>query len=314
MINIYNKLKTLKLNIMKKEKWSSNNIPDQKGKVAIVTGATSGLGKEAAKVLASKNASVILAVRNVEKGEGVITEIKNELPTADIVVRALDLTSLESIKTFTDGIIKDFDRLDILINNAGIMMCPYSKTKDGFEIQMGTNHFGHFALTGRLMPLLKSTINSRIVATSSVAHNMGNIDFSDINWEKRKYNTQKAYGDSKIANLYFMFELIKKLENEENAPRVIAAHPGWTRTELQRHSGLASFLNNFFSQNVKMGTLPTLRAATDPEADSGDYYGPRGFMEMKGYPVKVKSNKRSQDKEAAKKLWEVSENLTSVKF
>ena len=299
---------------MKKEKWSSNHIPNQKGRVAIITGATSGLGKEAARVLAGKNAKVVLAVRNVEKGKKAISEIEKEFPTAELVARALDLTSLESIKSFAEGIINDFDRLDILINNAGIMMCPYSKTKDGFEIQMGTNHLGHFALTGRLMPLLKKTKNSRIVATSSAAHNMGNIDFSDINWEKRKYNTQKAYGDSKIANLYFMYELVKKLENEENAPKVIAAHPGWTRTELQRHSGLVSFLNNFFSQNVKMGTLPTLRAALDQEAKSGEYYGPRGFMEMKGYPVKVKSNKRSHDAEAANKLWKLSEKLTGVKF
>ncbi len=299
---------------MKKIKWDSNNIPSQKGKVVIITGATSGLGKEATKVLADKNATVIMAVRNVKKGESVISEIKNEFPSADISVRELDLTSLESIETFAEGITNDFDRLDILINNAGIMMCPYSKTKDGFEIQMGTNHFGHFALTGYLMPLLKKTKDSRIVATSSAAHNMGNIDFSDINWEKRKYNTQRAYGDSKIANLYFMYELVKKIENEENAPKVTAAHPGWTRTELQRHSGLASFLNNFFSQNVKMGTLPTLRAAIDLEAKSGDYYGPRGFMEMKGYPVKVKSNKLSHDEEAARKLWEVSEKLTGVKY
>lgn len=299
---------------MKKEKWNSNNIPDQKGKIAIITGATSGLGKEATRVLAGKNASVIMAVRNVEKGENVRNEIMNEFTNAEVIVRELDLTSLESIKTFTGIIVKDFDRLDILINNAGIMMCPYSKTKDGFEIQMGTNHFGHFALTGHLMPLLKKTKDSRIVATSSVGHRMGNIDFSDINWEKRKYNTQKAYGDSKLANLYFMYELVRKLENEESAPKVTAAHPGWTRTELQRHSGLASFLNNFFSQNVKMGTLPTLRAAIDHEANSGYYYGPKGFMEMKGYPVKVKSNKRSHDAEAATKLWELSEKLTGVKF
>lgn len=299
---------------MKNKKWNINDIPDQSGKVAIITGATSGLGKEAARVLAGKNAKVVMAVRNVNKGESVVDEIKKEFSSAELYVRSLDLTSLESVKAFSEDIIQEFNRLDILINNAGIMMCPYSKTKDGFEIQMGTNHLGHFALTGHLMPLLKKTKDSRIVATSSIAHRTGNIDFSDINWEKRKYNTQNAYGDSKIANLYFAYELKKRLENDENAPKVTAAHPGWTRTELQRHSGLAQFLNNFFSQSPEMGTLPTLRAAIDPEANSGDYYGPRGFMEMKGYPVKVKSNQLANNMDAANKLWEVSEEMTGVKY
>jgi len=299
---------------MKKQKWYINNIPDQKGKIAIITGATSGLGKEATRVLAGKNATVIMAVRNTKKGATVVDEIKNEFLSADIVVRELDLTSLDSIKLFADGVVKDFDRLDILINNAGIMMCPYSKTKDGFEIQMGTNHLGHFALTGQLMPLLKKTKDSRIVVTSSIGHRAGNIDFTDINWGKRKYNKQRAYGDSKLANLYFTYELMRKFKDDENAPMVTAAHPGWTRTELQRHSGAFQFLNNFFAQGLGMGTLPTLRAAIDPEATSGDYFGPAGFMEMQGYPVKVKSNKSSHDADAANKLWEVSEELTGVKY
>lgn len=294
--------------------WKNDNIPDQKGRIVIITGATSGLGKEAARVLSGKNATVIMAVRNTEKGEKAAEEIRKEFPGAEISVRSLDLSSLQSVQDFADGINKEFDRLDVLVNNAGIMMCPYSKTQDGFEIQMGTNHLGHFALTGHLMPLLKKTRDSRVVATSSAAHNMGNIDFSDLNWENRKYNTQRAYGDSKIANLYFTYELMRKFNGDENAPIITAAHPGWTRTELQRHSGLASFLNNFFSQNVKMGTLPTLRAAIDVDAQSGDYYGPKGFMEMKGYPVKVKSNKRSHDIEAARKLWELSEEMTGVKY
>lgn len=299
---------------MSTEKWTSENIPDQKGRVAIITGSTSGLGKEAARVLAGKNALVILAVRNVKKGEGVVNEIKREFPNADVKVKELDLASLESVKGFGESIQNDYDRLDILINNAGVMMCPYSKTRDGFEIQIGTNHLGHFALTGHLLPLLKKTEGSRIVNLSSFGHKMGNIDFSDLNWEKRKYNTQRAYGDSKLANLYFTYELARKLEGDGNNPKVTAAHPGWTATELQRHAGFVRFLNNFFAQGVDMGTLPTLRAAIDSNAKSGDYFGPKKHFEMHGNPVKVKSNERSHDKQAALRLWQLSEELTGVRY
>jgi NAD(P)-dependent dehydrogenase (short-subunit alcohol dehydrogenase family) len=299
---------------MAKSNWNTENIPDQKGRVVIVTGATSGLGKEAARVLAGKNASVIMAVRNVTKGEGVADGIRQEFPAADVTVRDLDLSSLSSVESFAEGINKDYDRLDILINNAGVMMCPYSKTQDGFEIQMGTNHLGHFALTGQLMPLLEKTDGSRIVATSSAAHNMGNIDFSDINWERRKYNTQKAYGDSKIANLYFTYELARRMNGNGESPLVTAAHPGWTGTDLQRHSGFIRFLNNFLAQGTDIGTLPTLMAAIDPDAQPGDYYGPSRFFEMRGKPVKVESNKRSHNTEAAQRLWEMSEQMTGVSY
>ncbi|MBN1951691.1 MAG: SDR family oxidoreductase [Bacteroidales bacterium] len=299
---------------MGKVKWDSGLIPDQEGKVLIITGASSGLGKEAARVFAEKKATVILAVRNTAKGEEAAATISTEFPDAKLIVRKLDLTSLVSVKAFAEGIIRDFDRLDILINNAGIMMCPYSKTDDGFEIQMGTNHLGHFALTGLLMPLLKKTKGSRIIPTSSIAHNMGNINFSDINWEKRRYNTNRAYGDSKLANLYFTYELDRKLDGQEDAPKVIAAHPGVTQTELMRHSKLFRLVSPLISQKVEDGTLPTLRAATDPEAKSGDYYGPGGFKEMRGHPVRVDSNKRSKEEAAARRLWELSEELTGVRY
>jgi len=299
---------------MAKSNWSSDQIPDQKGRMAIITGATSGLGKEAARVLGIKNATVIMAVRNLKKGEGVIAEAKAQHPGADVQVRELDLGSLDSVKSFAQSVQKDFNRLDILINNAGVMMCPFSTTEDGFEIQMGTNHLGHFALTGHLLPLLKKTPGSRVVTTSSAGHKMGNIDFSDINWEKRKYNTRKAYADSKLANLYFMYELARKLEPEGNNPTVVASHPGWTSTELQRHSGTFMFLNKFFGQGAEMGTLPTLRAAIDPGTKPGDYYGPSGFMEMHGHPVKVQSNKLSHHRENARKLWEMSEAMTGVRY
>lgn len=295
-------------------KWTNNNIPDQTGRTVIITGATSGLGKEAAKVLAGKGATVILAVRNEQKGAAVMEEIKNIYPQAILEVRALDLNSLQSVKDFATGVLANVNNLDILINNAGVMACPFAKTEDDFEIQMGVNHLGHFALTGLLMPLLKTTKGSRIVATSSIAHKNGNINFDDLNWESRDYNTNKAYGDSKIANLYFAYELGRKLKGKSNAPLVTAAHPGWTSTELQRHSSLFSFLNPIFSQKVDQGVLPTLRAAIDPEAKAGTFYGPSGFMEMKGNPVVVTSNKLSHNEENAKRLWEASEKLTGIAY
>jgi NAD(P)-dependent dehydrogenase (short-subunit alcohol dehydrogenase family) len=299
---------------MAKSKWKISNIPDQAGRIIIITGATSGLGKEASIQLALKNASVVLAVRNLQKAEHVKGEILSLKPESDIRVRHLDLGSLNSIQKFAAEITSETDHLDVLIHNAGIMMCPFSTTEDGFEIQMGTNHLGPFALTGYLLPLLKKTPNSRVVVTSSVAHRQGNIDFSDLNWETRKYKTSKAYGDSKLANLYFTFELAHKLKDEKSAPLITAAHPGWTRTDLQRHSGLFRFLNNFFSQKVEVGVLPTLRAAVDPEAESGDYFGPSGFAEMHGSPVKVASSEKSRDKNSAEKLWARSEKLTGIEY
>ena len=299
---------------MAKLKWNSDNIPDQKGRTAIITGASSGLGKEAARLLSLKNAQVIMAVRNTVKGEEVAKEIRQANKNANIRVMELDLGSLRSVKAFSTAFLKEFDHLDILINNAGVMMCPFAKTEDGFEIQMGTNHLGHFALTGYLLPLLKRTPGSRIVATSSIGHKSGNIDFSDFNWESRPYKTGKAYGDSKIANLYFAYELAKKMSSNGNNPIVTAAHPGWTATELQRHSGMFKFLNNFFAQDLSMGTLPTLRAATDPAAQAGDFYGPTGMMETRGYPEVVKSNARSHDEDKAATLWDLSEQMTGVKY
>jgi len=297
---------------MKQSNWTAQNIPDLTGKIIIITGATSGLGKQATKVLTSKNATIIMAVRNIKKAETVASEIKVAFPDAKLDIRQLDLGSLNSIKTFAASFLKSYDKLDILINNAGVMACPYSKTEDGFEIQMGTNHFGPFALTGLLFDLLKKTSDSRIVSTSSMAHLQGNIDFSDINWETRDYRTIKAYADSKIANLYFTYELAKKCENGH--PLVTVAHPGWTKTELDRHSGIVEFASNIFAQKVDMGTLPTLRAAFDLEAKPGDFFGPDGWFRIKGYPVKVESNKLSHSEELAKKLWEISQQQTGISY
>jgi len=299
---------------MKNEKWTVENIPSQKGKVAIVTGSSSGIGYEAARVLANKDAEVIIAVRSREKGEKAVQNIQGQNSEAKGRLMLLDLADLKSVEKFAKEYKKSYSKLDLLINNAGVMMPPYGKTKDGFELQFGTNHLGHFALTGYLFELLKKTPNSRVVNVSSGAHNWGNLDFSDLAWESRKYKSTKAYGDSKIANLYFTYELQNHFKKNDFNTLVAAAHPGWTATELQRHSGFFNFLNPFFAMPISQGTLPTLRAATDEQVQSGDYYGPDGFREMKGYPIKVESNELSRNKEIAKKLWSVSEELTGVKY
>ncbi|PKL88886.1 MAG: short-chain dehydrogenase [Ignavibacteriae bacterium HGW-Ignavibacteriae-2] len=299
---------------MSMNKWDSNNIPDQRGKVIILTGSSSGIGFEAARVLASKNATIIIAVRNMEKGNAAANKIRAQHNNSDIQVMELDLASLESVRVFASRFKEKYEKLDILINNAGVMIPPYSKTDDGFELQFGTNHLGHFALTGLLMEFLNKSNEARIVNVSSAAHKYGKIDFADLNWEKRKYKPISAYGDSKIANLYFTYELKRKLEKSKSNVKVTAAHPGWTATDLQRHSSIFEFLNKFFAMQIWQGALPTLKAAFDNEAQSGDYYGPDGWQEWRGYPQKVESNKLSHDKIIAEKLWDVSEKMTGVKY
>ncbi len=299
---------------MSKLKWDTKQIPDQGGRVVIVTGSSSGIGFEAARALAAKNAEVILAVRNSEKGAAALAKIKSENETAQVVVMHLDLANLDSVRQFADAFKSKYQRLDLLINNAGVMIPPYSKTSDGFELQFGTNHLGHFALTLQLLDLLNKTEGSRVVNVSSAAHKYGNLDFQDLNWEKRSYKAWRAYGDSKIANLYFTFELQRKLQQAGSRVLVTAAHPGWTATDLQRHSGLFEFLNKFFAMETWQGALPTLRAATDPAAAGTDYFGPDGWKEWRGYPVPVQSNRLSHDENIAKKLWDVSEQMTGVAF
>ena len=299
---------------MKRQKWDSNNIPDQKGRLVIVTGSSSGIGYEAARVLANKNATVILVVRNSQKGENALQKIKAQNKNANIEVMIFDLADLQSIKKFAGEFKQKYDQLNLLINNGGVMIPPYSKTVDGFELQFGTNHLGHFALTGLLIDLIQKTKNSRIVNVSSGAHRYGNIDFDDLTWEKRKYKKWRAYGDSKIANLYFTYGLQDRLQQNGSSTLVTAAHPGWTGTELQRHSGLMEVLNRFFAMKIKQGALPTLRAAIDDSAQGGNYFGPDGWQELRGYPRKVRSNALSHNKEIADRLWHVSEKLTGITF
>ena len=297
---------------MQKANWTTDDILNVKGKVAVVTGGNSGLGKETARVLAQKGVKVILAVRSTDRGEDAAIEIRKEFPKSNVEVMKLDLSSLASVRSFAKEFLGRYEHLDFLINNAGVMVPPYTKTEDGFELQFGTNHLAHFALTGLLLPLLESTEDSRIVTISSVAHLTGDVNFHDLAWEQRKYDAPKAYADSKIANLYFTYELARKLN--KSSIRVLAAHPGWTSTNLQKNWRLFRLLNPFFAQKPEMGALPTLRAATDPDAQSGDYFGPSGWQEVRGYPKKVASNKRSNDKEIAEKLWRASEKLTGIKY
>ncbi len=297
---------------MNKSKWTEKNIPNQSGKIAIVTGSSSGIGYEAARILAKKNATVIIAVRNLEKGESAKSKIKSENSDAILDIIKLDLADLSSVKSFVNEFKSKYNKLDMLINNAGVMIPPYTKTKDGFELQFGTNHLGHFALTLQLLDVIEKTPNARIVNVSSGAHKYGKINFDDLNWEERDYKAWKAYGDSKIANLYFTKVLAEKVA-EKNI-QVTAAHPGWTATELQRHSGMIEFLNSIFAMPQEQGALTTLRAAVDNDAKSGDYFGPNGWQEWRGYPVKVEPNDLAKDEKIAKKLWDVSEELTKVKF
>ncbi len=299
---------------MRNNEWNAENIPDQGGTVVAVTGSSSGIGYETARVLANKNAEVIIAARNLEKGHTAAQKIKSQYQKANVKVMRLDLADLSSVERFAEEFKSKYPRLDRLINNAGVMVPPYSKTVDGFELQFGTNHLGHFALTAGLMSLLQETKGSRIVNVASSAEKFGRLNFDDLTWEKRQYKAWRAYGDSKIANLYFTYELNRRLKGSGSEVIITAAHPGWTATELQRHASITGFLNDFFAQDISMGALPTLRAAYDKEAHGGEYYGPNGFMELRGYPVQVSSNKLSKDQTIAARLWKVSENLTGVLF
>lgn len=298
---------------MSKQDWSAERLPDQSGRVAIVTGANSGIGFETARVLADKGATVVMACRNLDKANPKADEIRTRHPGARIDVMQLDLADLESVARFADAFREKYPRLDLLINNAGIMVPPFGKTAQGFETQFGVNHLGHFALTLRLLDVVLHTPGSRIVNVSSMAHKLGKIDFSNLNAENG-YNAQAAYGQSKLANLLFTYELQRRLERAGQDTLVVAAHPGWTATNLQEHAKSVKFLNRFFAQDALMGALPTLYAAGETDVQGAEYYGPNGFLEMNGPPTRVRSTGRSHDENVAERLWNVSEDLTGVEL
>jgi NAD(P)-dependent dehydrogenase (short-subunit alcohol dehydrogenase family) len=295
-------------------RWTADDIPDLSGQVIIVTGANSGIGFEATKELVRHGAQVIMACRSVEKATAALSKLQADIPSANAEVMALDLGDLDSVRAFATAFQAKYNRLDVLINNAGVMIPPYGKTAQGFELQIGVNHLGHFALTGLLLNSLLTTPASRVVTVSSGAHQFGKMDFDDLHWEQKEYNANAAYGQSKLANLLFTYELQRKLNQAETRTLALAAHPGWSATNLQQHSTLATTLNPYFAQSQAMGALPTLRAAVDPHASGGQYYGPGGLMEMRGYPVVVSSNEASHNLSDAQKLWQVSEELTGVQF
>lgn len=293
--------------------WTETDMPDQTGRVAIVTGANSGIGWDTARVLAQKGATVIMACRSLQKANTAADQIKTLNPVGKVVVMPLDLGDLDSVRALAAAFRAQHDRLDLLINNAGVMMPPYGKTAQGCEQQFGINHLGHFSLTGLLLDRLNGTPGARIATVSSYAHRFGNINFDDLNWE-RGYSPQRAYTQSKLANLLFTYELQRRLVAVGKSTLAVAAHPGWTATNLQQYSRVAQLLNPIFAQTTDMGALPTLYAATASEVRGGEYFGPSGFLEIRGYPKKVGSNARSHDEEVARRLWTVSEDLTQITY
>lgn len=300
-------------------KWTAADVPDQTGRVAVVTGANAGLGLETAAVLAERGARIVVAVRDLGKGEKAVGEIRRRTPNADVALQQLDLSSLASVRTATDELRAAYPRIDLLINNAGVMYPPKQTTADGFELQFGTNHLGHFALTGLLLDHLLQVEGSRVVTVASIAHNIqAGIHFDDLQWE-RSYNRVAAYGQSKLANLMFTYELQRRLAATQTPTVAVAAHPGISNTELMRHipgSKLPGFsaLAGLVTNSPAVGSLATLRAATDPAVRGGQYYGPSGFRELVGHPVLVRSNRQSHDTDVQQRLWSVSEELTGVKF
>jgi NAD(P)-dependent dehydrogenase (short-subunit alcohol dehydrogenase family) len=301
-------------------KWTAADVPDQSDRVAIVTGANTGIGYAAAAVLAGKGARTVLAVRNLDKGNDAADRIRAASPHAVVSVQELDLTSLDSIRKAADRLRADYPRIDLLINNAGVMYTDKAATKDGFELQFGTNHLGHFALTGQLLDNLLPVEGSRVVTVSSVGHRIrAKIHFDDLNLD-RNYNRVVAYGQSKLANLLFTYELARRLSAKGTPTIALAAHPGAADTELLRNmpGGIRQvsqfFWSTFIAQGADMGAEPTLRAATDPSAQNAQYYGPGGFAEQKGHPKVVASSAQSHDEDIQRRLWTVSEELTGVTF
>lgn len=306
---------------MNKEQWTIEDIPSLSGKTIVVTGGNSGLGFQAVRAYAAKEAQVIMACRNVSKGEEAKTAICREFPKASIIVMQLDLMQLNSVRKFAGAFKQNFNRLDILLNNAGIMMPPYQLTADGIESQQGTNHFGHFALTGLLLEVLKQTPGSRVVNVSSIAHKQGVMNFDNLLYENGKgYTPLAAYSRSKLENLLFTFELQRYFYAYKYNTMAVVAHPGVSDTNLFSQIGGKTLQTIFkpilklFTQPASMGALPALRASVDPDAKPGDFFGPDGFAGMRGYPIVVQPSKAAQNSEDARRLWKISEEITGVKF
>ena len=300
--------------------WTENDVPDESGRLAIVTGSNTGLGYDTARVLAGRGAHVVMAVRDTAKGESAAARIRQLSPSAQVSVRKLDLGSLASVRDAGAEMASEYPRIDLLINNAGVMYPPKQTTADGFELQFGTNHLGHFALTGLLLGNLLPVEGSRVVVVSSNAHKFrAKIDFEDLQWEHRRYDRVASYGQSKLANLMFAYDLQRRLAAAKAKTIAVAAHPGVAATELSRHvpgyelPGVAWLFGKVLNTS-EVGALATLRAATDPNVKGGQYWGPDGFREMRGYPELATSSEQSRDKAIQDRLWTVSEELTGVTY
>jgi NAD(P)-dependent dehydrogenase (short-subunit alcohol dehydrogenase family) len=303
--------------------WTARDVPDQRGRTAVVTGANSGIGLEAVKVLAAAGAHVVMACRDAQRAAEAASEVVTAHPRASIEVLPLDLASLASVRDFAKAFGDRHPRLDLLINNAGVMAIPRRTTADGFEMQLGTNHLGHFALTGLLLERLLAAPGARVVTVSSTAHRAGRMSWDDLQSERR-YQRWLAYGQSKLANLLFGFELARRLESKGRGVVSAACHPGYSATNLQfvgaRMDGSRSWelvmtaANRILSQPADMGALPTLYAATAPGVAGGQYFGPDRLFETRGHPMQVASSRASRDLDSARRLWEVSEQLTGIRF
>jgi NAD(P)-dependent dehydrogenase (short-subunit alcohol dehydrogenase family) len=302
-------------------RWVASDIPDQTGRVAIVTGANSGLGYVTSRELARNGARVVMACRDPARGESALTRLKDEAPTANVELRELDLASLASVREFAEGIEASYDSLDLLINNAGVMAIPRRETVDGFETQLATNHLGHFALTGHLLPMLIGGEGARVVTVSSMAHRFGRLNFDDL-MHAHSYRRWRVYGDTKLANLLFAFELQRRLASIDVPLISVAAHPGTASTNLLGTSmgggrllaRFAALGTRLVGQSDAQGALPQLFAATAGDVRGGEYFGPSGIGEQRGYPKRVDSTSASKEPEAAARLWTLSEDLTGVRY
>ncbi|MGH2763336.1 MAG: oxidoreductase [Thermoleophilaceae bacterium] len=301
------------------DKWTAASIPDQRGRTAVVTGANSGLGLVTARELARAGARVVLACRSREKGEAALCEIEARVPAGELEPEELDLASLDSVRAFAERFRAGHEALDLLINNAGVMATPRRRTADGFELQLGTNHLGHFALTGLLIGAMEGREDARVVTVSSPAHRMGRIAFDNLGGERR-YFRWRAYGQSKLANLLFALELDRRLRAAGSTIKSLAAHPGYAATNLQSagppllDAAVMSVSNRLLAQSDEMGALPTLYAATEPGLEGGTFAGPDGLLEQRGHPQRVTPNRAARDEDVARRLWEVSEEMTGVGF
>ena len=293
--------------------WTVANIPSLKGKTAIVTGANTGVGYEIALNLAKKNATVILACRSQQRGNEALQKILSEQSKATIEVHHLDLSSLASVHAFAEDFNKEHDHLDLLVNNAGVMAPPFSTTKEGIELQIGVNHFSHFALTGLLLEKLNSGKDARIVTVSSIAHYQGCIDFNNFKGQK-SYSPWREYKQSKLANIIFAIELQRRLRRAGKTTISVAAHPGVTSTDIHRHIPFLGFLLKLWNNDPKKGSLPILYAATATHAQGGMYYGPNGVYELRGYPTLARITTLAKNEETGRRLWKTSEQITGVHF